>query len=92
MISLVEFCVQNGITLTAVADLKSKVMKRKLEHKYWKEGMNQAVVGYNEQEFTDKFVNFVAEINKPATQMHELSEADVRLIRSKPLKYHDLSR
>ena len=37
-------------------------IKRKLEHNFWKTGIEHTIQGYNENEFIDKFVTFVTDI------------------------------
>jgi hypothetical protein len=59
MQSLDEYCSKNGIILTKEKELKNNIVKRKLEHKFWAEGIEKTLTGYNEVDFTERFIKFV---------------------------------
>jgi hypothetical protein len=42
---------------------KQTQLKQKIEHKFWQDGIDKTLPGYNEDEFIARFLDFVIELN-----------------------------
>ena len=54
--------------------------RAKIEHRFWKKGLEKILPGYRESDFTDKLVNFITEID-----LGNITEDEKRLIFSNRL-------
>jgi hypothetical protein len=71
--------------------LKNDMRKRRLEHKFWSDGLDSILVGYLETDFSDRFMNFVQDLIKPETDLSNLATFEKQVINSVPLSMNDLS-
>jgi hypothetical protein len=71
--------------------LRNEMRKRKLEFKFWSDGIDRVLLGYLETEFSDRFMDFVEDLNKPETDLSNLATFEKEVIHSIPLQLNDLS-
>ena len=92
LLTLSEFCKNQGISLTKTTENRQKIVKRKLEHRFWVDGIEKILLGYKEDEFIDKFIKFVSELSDPEYDDTNLANLERTLIFSKHLEQNNISR
>jgi hypothetical protein len=68
------------------------MLKSKLEHKFFCDGIEQTINGYIEEDFVDKFLQFVLDLNRPNTDVLQLHYFEKDVINSKAVEMNNLSR
>ena len=85
--SIEKICTENGIPSTNVQLDSFKKIRSKIEHQFWKTGINKILEGFTESDFEDYFLKFILELD-----YSNITEADRKVITSSTLKYHTLSK
>jgi hypothetical protein len=73
-------------------DQKQVIVKRKLEHRFWADGIEKILLGYKEDEFIERFIKFVSDLADPEYDDTNLASLERKLIFSKQLESNNISR
>ena len=61
--------------------------RSRIEHKFWKEGIDQVIPGYRDQDFTELLLKFIDEI-----ELGALTDEERELIFSEQMQFDQLTR
>ena len=86
LLTLSEFCKNQGISLTKAMEVKQDILKLKLEHRFWTDGIEKILLGYKEDEFIERFIKFVSDLADPEYDDTNLASVERNLIFSKHLE------
>ena len=85
--SVDRVCTEYGIASTTLQSDHLRKERLKVEHQFWRNGINKILEGFTEQDFDVAFLKFVLELD-----YSNISEGDKKVIFGNALKYQTLSK
>lgn len=85
--SLFDQCSNSGVAFTAAKEKRDKQIRSKIEHDFFKKGIDRVLEGHVEPEFEDQFVRYILQLD-----FDHVTDEEKRVIMSKVLKFNTVSR